>query len=328
MDFRFLSFLIGLIILLLILYFSGINEVLKIILNSNLNFIILAIVCFSFSVFSKSLRWLYLLKSVNIKVPFSHTFYSFYSALFLGNLVPMKALEFLRGYFLKLKFGTSFSKTIPLVLTERVLDVFVYILFSLVTIQTITELIPSYVTTLAFIGMLIFFLISIFVLLTLNNKKIMFILLKISTKLPFIKNFSKELKYMVRNFSTGFNQLKRSKFLLLILFFTFLIWITECLIFLFSAKAVGIELPLTLFALPLISILLGSLTFIPGGLGSIEAILILFLSFIGTPLPKATSAVLIYRALVHFCENSIGAITISQVYSFDIVRKIKKLKME
>ncbi|MEM7817929.1 MAG: flippase-like domain-containing protein, partial [Candidatus Aenigmatarchaeota archaeon] len=131
-------------------------------------------------------------------------------------------------------------------------------------------------------------------------------------------------KNIVRNFSIGFNQVKRSKFLARILLFTFLIWIFECFIFLFSSKAVGINLPFSLFALPLISILLGSLTFMPGGLGSIEAILILFLSLLGVPLPQATSAVLIYRFFVHLCENSIGAIVILQVYGFDIVKKMMR----
>ncbi|MFH8108313.1 MAG: lysylphosphatidylglycerol synthase transmembrane domain-containing protein [Candidatus Aenigmatarchaeota archaeon] len=324
MGLKFLSFLVGLIILVLIIYFSGITEVTHIILNSNLSFVFLAIVCFSISVFLKSLRWLYFLKSVKIEIPYSHAFYSFNSAMFFGNLVPMKAFEILRGYFLKLKFGTSFSKTVPLVLTERALDVFVYILFSLATLQTIAELIPSHITTLAFIGMLIFFLISISILLILNNKKWMLVFFKIITKLPLIKGFSKNLKNIVRNFSIGFNQIKRSKFLARILLFTFLIWILECFIFLFSSKAVGINLPFSLFALPLISILLGSLTFMPGGLGSIEAILILFLSLLGVPLPQATSAVLIYRAIVHFCENSIGAIVCFHIYGADIFKNLLK----
>lgn len=322
MSLKFLSFFVGLFILALILYFSGITEVVHIILSSNLNFIFLAILCFSFSVFLKSLRWLYFLKSVKINVPYSHAFYSFNSAMFFGNLVPMKALEVLRGYFLKLKFGTSFSKTIPVVLTERALDVFVYILFSITTIQTISKLIPTHVTMLAFIGMLFFLTISILTLFILNNKKLMFTLVKITTKLPIIKKFSKNLKITIKNFSIGFNLLKSSKLLARILLFTFLIWILECLIFFFSAKAVGINLSLTLFALPLISILLGSLTLVPGGLGSIETILILFLSFLGFSLPQAASAVLIYRSLVHFCENSIGAITTFHVYGAAVFNEV------
>ncbi|MEM5766657.1 MAG: lysylphosphatidylglycerol synthase transmembrane domain-containing protein [Candidatus Aenigmatarchaeota archaeon] len=324
MDLKILSFFVGLIILALIIYFSGITEVTYIILNSNLEFILLAVVSFSFSIILKSLRWFYFLKSVDIKIPYSHAFYSFNSAMFIGNLVPFKAFEVLRGYFLKFKFKTSFSKTVPLVLTERALDVFIYILFSLVTLQTIAKLIPSHITTFALFGMLIFFFVSVSVLIILNNKKLMLIFLKIAKKLPVIKKFSKDFSNIVKNFSLGFNQLKHSQMFLRILFITFLIWIIECLIFLFSTKAVGINLPLTLLALPLISILLGSLTFIPGGLGSIEAILILLLSFLGIPIPQATSAVLIYRALVHFSENSIGVVVLSQVYGFDVLKKMIK----
>jgi uncharacterized protein (TIRG00374 family) len=326
MDFKILGLLIGLVILVLILYFSGIEKVFQIILNANLFFITIAMLLLGISVYFKSLRWLYFLKSVKIYVPYSHAFYSFNSALFIGNLVPFKAFEILRGYFLKFKFKISFSKTIPLVLVERALDVFIYILFSIVTLQAMIELLPPNVALFAFITMFIFLFIAILVLLILNSKKIMLIFFKMTSKLPLLKNFDKKLRKMANSFLLGFNQLKKSKALFKIIFLTLLIWIIECLIFLFSAKAVGINLPLVLFTLPLLSILLGSLTFVPGGLGSIEAIFILFLSLLGISIPQATSAVLIYRALVHVGENLIGAIVLSNVYGIDMFKKaIKKL---
>ncbi|MCX8170578.1 MAG: flippase-like domain-containing protein [Candidatus Bathyarchaeota archaeon] len=319
-----LFILIGISLLLLILFLSGIEEVIRIILTSNINFILLAFLTFLFSIFLKSLRWQIFLKSVKIKVPFSHAFYSFNSAMFLGNLVPFKALEPIRGYFLKIKFGYPFSKTIPLVLTERALDVFVYILFSLITLQALIEFLPSQITFFAFFGMLVFFSISLSVLLILNSKKLTLKFFKIISKLPVTRRFSKKIEKMAKNFSIGFTQLKRSRLLSQIFFLTFIIWVIEGAIFLLSAKAVGINLTFSFFALPLLSVLLGVLTLIPGGLGSIEAIMVLLLSFLGFSIPQATSAVLIYRFFVHLCENSIGAIIIFQIYSFDVIKKVMK----
>jgi len=323
-NLKILTIFIGLSLLLLILYFSGIEEVIRIVLSSDINFILLAFLTFLLSVFLKSLRWQILLKSVKIKVPFSHAFYSFNSAMFLGNLVPFKALEPLRGYFLKIKFGYSFSKTIPLVLTERALDVLVYILFSLITLRALIEFLPSFITIFAFFGMLAFFLISLSVLLILNSKKLTLKFFMLISKLPLMKRFNREIKRVAKNFSIGFTQLKRSNFLFKVFFLTLLIWIAEGAIFLLSARAVGVNLAFSFFALPLISILLGVLTLIPGGLGSIEAIMVLLLSFLGFSIPQASSAVLIYRFFVHLCENSIGAIIILQVYSFDVVREIMR----
>jgi uncharacterized protein (TIRG00374 family) len=322
MNLKMISALVGIILLILILYFSGIEQVVSIILKSNINFILLALLAFAFSVFFKSLRWLIFLRSTKIYVPYSHAFFSFNSAMFLGNLVPFKALEPLRGYFLKVKFNYSFSKTVPLVLTERALDVFVYILFSLITLQALIKFLPSYITFFAFLGMLVFFLISLSVLLILNNKKLTLKFFKLISKLPIIKRFSKKLEGMAKNFSIGFNQLKKSKFLFHIFLLTFLIWIIEGIIFLFSAKAVGINLPFSFFALPLLSILLGVLTLIPGGLGSIEAIMVLLLSSLGFPVAQATSAVVIYRLIVHLLENSLGAVILPNVYGSDIVKKV------
>lgn len=324
MKIKFLSFLIGIILLFFLVYFSNVREIARTILASDSKFVFLAFLTFSFSLFLKSLRWKILLKSIKMEIPFSHAFYSFNSAMFLSNLVPFKALEPIRGYFLKIKFSHSFSKTIPLVLVERALDVFVYILFSLITLQALIKILTSSITFLTFFGMLFFFFISFLVLLILNSKKLTLKFFKIFSSFPLIKRFEKKIENIARNFSIGFFQLKKSKFLFQILSLTFLIWIVEGTIFLLSARAVGINLEFYFFALPLISILLGVLTFIPGGLGSIEAIMVLLLSFLGFPLPQATSAVLIYRFFVHFCENSIGLIILSQVYGVDIIKKIKR----
>jgi uncharacterized protein (TIRG00374 family) len=322
MNVKLLAVFAGVALLLLILYLSGIEEVIKIILNANKVFLTLAAISFVFSIFLKSLRWKIFVRAIDFSIPYSHAFYSFNSALFLSNIVPFKAFEVMRGYFLKLKFGHSFSKTIPLVLTERAIDVFVYILFSLITLQALIKFLPSYITFFAFVGMLAFFLISISVLLILNSKKLTLKFFRLISKLPIIKRFSKKLEGMAKNFFIGFNQLKKSKFLFHIFLLTFLIWIVEGIIFLLSAKAVGIDLPFSFFALPLLSILLGVLTLIPGGLGSIEAIMILILSFLGFPIAQATSATLIYRFFVHLCENSIGAIILPNVYGYDVVKKV------
>lgn len=322
MNLKLLIPFIGVALLILILYFSGINEVIHTILTSNVNFILLALVFFIAKTLLKCLRWQIFLKPIGINIPFSHAFYSFNAAMLLSNLVPFKGLEPIRGYFLKIKFNYSFSKTIPLVLTERALDVFVYIFFSLITLQAIKNFLPSYMTFFSFFSILVFFLISLAILLILNSKKLTIKFFKLISILPIIKKFEKKVESVAKNFVIGFNQLKKSRILMPVLLLTFVIWVFEGIIFLLSAMAVGINLPFQFFAIPLLSILLGVLTLIPGGLGSIEAIMILFLISLGFPVPQATSAVLIYRFFVALLQNAIGVVIIPQVYGFDIFKKI------
>lgn len=324
MKLKFLMVLLGIVLLVLIIYFSGVEATIRTILNSNPNFILLALFFFAVETFFKSLRWKKFLESIDAKIPFSHAFYSFNSAMFLGNIVPFKALEPVRGAFLKLKFKFSFSKSVSLVLTERALDVFFYIGLSLITLQAIREFLPSYITFFSFIGMLLFFFISLVVLLILNSRKLTLKFFKFLSKFPIINRFEKKIEKIAKNFSQGFTQLKKSKNVLPIFILTFLIWSCECAIFLACAKAVGIDLPIPFFAIPLLSILLGVLTLIPGGLGSIEAIIILILTSLGFPTPQATAATLIYRFITHLMESSIGAIAISQVYGIDIAKKLMK----
>lgn len=316
--------LLGILLLFLIIYFSGIEATIQAILNSNPSFILLALVFFAVETFFKSFRWKMFLESIGSKIPFSHAFYSFNSAMFLGNVVPFKAVEPIRGAFLKLKFKVSFSKTISLVLTERAIDVFFYIALSLITLYALREFLPSYITFFSFVGMFLFFSISLAVLLILNNKKLTLKFFKFLSKFPVINKFEKRVEKIAKNFSQGFEQLKKSKNVFPIFVLTLLIWLCECGIFLSSAKAVGVNLSILFFAIPLLSILLGVLTLIPGGLGSIEAIIILILTSLGFPAPQATAASLIYRFITHLMENSIGAIVIPQVYGVDIVKKLMK----
>lgn len=322
MKWKLLSLFLGIFLLFLILYFSGTKEVIQTILHSNINFILLALAGFAISMLLRSLRWKILLKSVGMKISFSHAFYSLISALFLGNLVPFKSLEPVRGYFLKMKFKYPFSKTVPLVLTERVLDVFIFIFFSLITLQVIKNFLPYYILLFSFIGMLFFLFISLGILFIMNSKKLALKFFKLVSILPIIRRFKKKIENMSKLFSLGFDQLKKSNFLTPVLLLTFLIWIVEGIIFLLSAKAVGINLSYLLFGIPLLSILLGILTLIPGGLGSTEAIMILFLTSLGISTPQAASAVLIYRFFSYLIMNFIGMFTLYQVYGFDIFKKI------
>lgn len=327
MNLKILAFLVGILLIFLILYFSGITEVFQTIIHSNPIFILLALFGFSCSVFLKSLRWKILLKSIGFEVSYSQSFYSFNSAMFIGNLVPFKALEPIRGYLLKLKYNYSFAKTIPLVLTERALDVYVYIIFSLITLYVMRSYLSSSILLFSFIGMLSFAAIVTSILLILNSKKLTLKFFRFLSIMPVIKRFKKRIEGMAKNFSLGFNELKKSKFLAPVLLLTLLIWIIEGAIFLFSAKAVGMELSIGLFAIPLLSILLAFFTLIPGGLGSTEAIMVVLLSSLGFGTAQAASAVLIYRLFVHLIENSIGAVIAPQVYGTDIVKNVLKGKI-
>ena len=320
-----LGFICGIALLILVIYFSNPREVFNAILNSDSRFILLAFLFFTFQTLVKSLRWQAFLSSIKLKVSYSLAFSSFNSAMFLSNVVPFKAFEPIRGYFVKLKQKCSFTKTIPLVIAERAFDVFIYILFSIFALFAIKDLLPPYVALLSIVSLFLFFFLSIAVLLIMNSKKWTSSFFKLLYMFPFLRKFKKKIVEISRKFSLGFRQLKSSRLLPQIIFLTFLTWFLEGVVFFFSAKAVGIELSVPLFlGIPTLSILLGVLTFLPGGIGSTEGIMILILSSLGFQLPQATASVLIYRFYSHLLENSIGAFVLAKSYGLEMISKFAK----
>lgn len=320
-----LGFAFGVVVLFLIVYFSDIHEVSHTISNANLSFISLAFMFLLLSMFFKSFRWKIFLRSIGLNIPFHDAFSSFSAALFLSNIAPGKVFEPIRGYFVKLKFSCSFSKTISLVVTERALDVYVYILFSIISLQVIGEHLPAHTTFISILGMVFFFFLSSAILIILNSEKLTTKLFNLLSNIPIFKKIQKTLLNVSENFSNGFKQLRKSNFLIPILIITFIIWIIEGMIFYFSCRAIGILLsPLLFLGIPCFSILLGHLTFLPGGLGSIEAIMILFLTSMGFQVSKATASVLVYRFFVHLLENSTGAFILAQRYGFDALTNFLK----
>jgi len=75
-------------------------------------------------------RWHYLLKKINIKLPFKKSFNIFFSGISM-TVTPGKMGEGLKAYLVKKETGNRFSEVVPLLVFERVTDGIAMIILAL-----------------------------------------------------------------------------------------------------------------------------------------------------------------------------------------------------
>jgi hypothetical protein len=266
----------------------------------------------------KGFRWKVFLTFINVKASFYLALSSFNAAMFLGNLTPGRLLEPIRGYLLKLKIKCSFSETTSLVIAERIVDILIYIFFSLIAIQLVKSQLPENVARFSIISLLVAFFLSITGLFILNSQKLTLKFFKIISKFPIINKFKIKAETFAKKFSTGFYKIKSLKNMTIILILTTVTWIFEGSILYFALLSIGIQLPiLVCTGFACLSVLIGLLSFLPGGLGSTEIVLITLLSSLNVPLPQSTSAIIIYRFVSYLMQNLVGLFSLTQTYGLE-----------
>jgi uncharacterized protein (TIRG00374 family) len=315
---KFLSFLIAIALFAAILYFSNISRVIDVLFKSDKYFIILSLTAGIVLILLKAFRWKVFLTFIGTHVSFFLALTSFNAAMFLGNLTPGRLLEPIRGYLLKLKTKCSFSETTLLVIAERIIDILIYIVFSLVAIQMIESKLPANISRFFIIGLSFAFIISAIALFIINSKRLTLKFLLLVSKLPIIKKFKDKMPTFSKKFSSAFHKIKSVKKLGITLALTSIIWITEGFILYFALLSVGIELPvLVCTGFACLSVLIGLLSFLPGGLGSTEAVLLTLFSSLSLPIPQSTAAIIIYRFVSYLIQNLVGLFSLTQNYGLD-----------
>ncbi len=246
----------------------------------------------------KIVRWKLLLKSIGIRVTASEITKPYMASLFISNITPGRVGEPVRSYYLKRSLGHHISKTLPTILLERILDMFMLSLFSMAGVFVLAGSLNMLV--LAGIGLIVAGLTTVFVVA--GNKKLLTLVFDIFYRMlkfiPRIKKLGSRIRKLPENFHAGFVLASKSKHLAAIAAMTILTWMLEFAIIKLSFMAIGTDVSYEiLVSVASISTIIGLLTFLPGNIGSFEASSAFFLTQAvpGMTLATATSGILLYR---------------------------------
>lgn len=242
------------------------------------------------------LRWKYLLRYLNVKINLKDS-----AGIFFSNLImlttPGAMGELYKSYLIKKITNESMSRTAPIIFTERLND------FIMLTIFSFAGAILLDQSLLLIIFAAVFFAVFIFIL---TNKTITVKILSLLSQIKFLHKYLEQINTAY----TSFHKILSAKSLAASLLLSFLSWMLECLsvYFVLIALEIDVEFIWTIFAYAF-SILFGSLTALPAGMGITDGSLVYFISNNGYNQSTAVAAAIFIRLATLWYAVLIGSIT-------------------
>jgi glycosyltransferase 2 family protein len=317
-------FIVSLILLTLLILWIGPVNIINALKTADWRFILLAVIIHLVTIFVRSVRWGFIIKQTT---EFKKNYIVKTIGLFAGNFSPMRSAgEVLNAVAGKKINHITLSEGLSAGLTERFFDLAI-VGFLLI----ISALFLPKVRVIAVLGGLLS--LAIMILVYLVNwredsglwmyEKIHPLLSKLPIKKEILDNlyikFTQGLSGMI-DYTHSFTSFKNLSFVFLL---SALSWILECirLYTVFYAFNVKISF-LAIVIIFLLANVIGIISALPGGIGSIEISLTgLFLLF-GVPGALAGSIALVDRLVSFWVVSALGVV-FSSYYAKDILEEVK-----
>jgi glycosyltransferase 2 family protein len=276
--------------------------------KSNYVFLVAALAVSTANLFVRSLKWHVLLK----KVSFSTIMPIQMLGITISNFSPGKIAEPVKCIVLKLRTGMAVATTLPSVIWERFLDILVLLVLSIVGIVFFMPLTGS-LAAISLVCFAAFVVVIGAVLLFFYKTSFRALIFRLLKRFPILNRLSE-------NFIETFSKSRVEKKGLLLSFIASLVaWLLEGVIIYLCLLSLGVGMnPVALAAVFALATLIGVATTLPGGIGSTDAVMIIFLSALGVDHTVAIAGVLISRFLSLWYANLVGGISL-----FYIARKSK-----
>ncbi|AFL95294.1 hypothetical protein CL1_1091 [Thermococcus cleftensis] len=322
MDWKKYSLLgLGLVIIILLLWWAGVEDVIEILRTARLDYFLLAVLAYVAAVLMWALRWRVLLNSLGINAPFRTIVAGLFVGVFINNVTPgaRGGGEPVRMYYISKKTGEPYGHVFATIMMDRIMDVIPVVVMLLLATAHVYRL-GSFSLTLTLFLLDIFFaaitLATVGILLSERKTKgILYwfyrqfgrIMPKKAAK--YEEKFVHAVEVSVPQFQENFKLLiKHKKAFFLSLFYSFAFWFLVLLrsYFIFLSINSPIQL-LDVMVVQMIGIVVGMFMIIPGGAGIIEAINSAVYVLLGIDKDIAVTATLLERLISYWAPTVIGA---------------------
>ena len=334
MDKKTLIFLgISLLILAVMLYFIGIDQVIETLQYAKLEFIGIAVAMQVFTYYLYTLRWKILNGLVDINVGIKKLLPMVLVSLAVNNITPSGrgGGEPVRAYILSRDEGYPMEETFAIVVADRALDTFPFVILAVLTIAGMAL---SFSFDLWLLLIMVFAVIAIVAILILliymcinpgfGNRVEGWI---VSLVRRFYKKNSEDLEEKIHDIIKGFQDTMKMvisdrKVMYYALPLSFIIWIFEIVRVYFVFMAFGANVsPVVIGEVFILACLAGMIPLLPGGLGAVDSIMILFYSAAGITASVSAAATVIER-LISFWMTTILGLVILPYYGSSVLDKI------
>ncbi|MEM5766639.1 MAG: lysylphosphatidylglycerol synthase transmembrane domain-containing protein [Candidatus Aenigmatarchaeota archaeon] len=247
--------IIAILVYLLMGIYVSLEELLDAMKKFDIRFFIFLLFLTSSGYVLRFLKWSYLIKNADVKLSLKQNAFVFFSGL-LMTITPAKIGEIWRSFLIREINGEKMSKTIPVVVLDRISDVFSLIFLSFFGFFYYREILPVILFILALSAFLIF---------SFSSNRTVKILNSITER-----RFKKYVEEFVE-FHQKFSELTKIRIILFSTLLGIFAWFLECLGMYITILGFGGNLDITLstFIFSFAS-LAGAVSMIPGGLGVAE----------------------------------------------------------
>lgn len=337
MKYKSIIFLIiGLIIMAIMLWFIGIDQIIASLRLANIYYILLAIIIQIATYYLYALRWKIINKIDNINLGVRSLLPMIMVGLAVNNITPSGrgGGEPVRAYILSKTVDKPMEETFATVIADRLLDTFPFIILAVITIVSVTLFFPLPVWLILIMILAVILIILVLFLLTymsVNEKfgeKITNWIVRLVHR--FYKKDPEKTENRVREVIKGFQETMRlmvshKNVLFYALPLSFFIWITEILRVYVVFLAFGVSVsPFLIGEIFIIASLIGMIPLLPGGLGAVDGVMILFYSTAGISASISAAATVVER-LISFWMATIIGFLILPFYGSSVINKISSI---
>lgn len=311
---------ISILILIVMLYFVGIENVIDALKVADLKYIILAVIVQFFTVFLYALRWKILNGIAGMDVKTMKLFPMVLVGLAVNNITPSGrgGGEPVRAYILSREEAYPMEETFASVVADRALDTFPFVIMAVFTIIGMTlyfDLDVKLVVLMAVSVVLIIILLLFLIFMSINpgfGKRVDGWIISLVRR--FYKKNSEEFEDKVHNIIKGFQStmnmlIYNRKVLYQALPLSFLIWVFEIIRVYFVFLAFGADVNFIVIGeVFILASLAGMIPLLPGGLGAVDGIMIIFYSAAGISSSIAAAATVIERLISFWMPTILGMV--------------------
>lgn len=312
--------LVGVVVLIAMILFVGPEQIIKSLKTANTNYVILAIMIQFLIMALWNTRWSIICDSLDIPHKKLPLFAMTIVGLAVNDLTPSgrSGGEPVRAYLLSKTSSTDFKQTFATVMADKLCDTFPFMVLAIFAITYLmlymhlgTTLFTVLLAALVLFIIALVFIVFVSINETFGIKTIQWVfrqLRKITsrdldqyedTALTSLVGFQRSLLYLIRD----------KKLLVIATLISFLVWFLELLRVYVVFLAFGVNVSLGMIAAVfLVSSLIGIIPILPGGLGSIDGVMILLYSLAGVSASISTAATLVERMISLWMVIIIGVI--------------------
>ncbi len=311
----------GLIVFVLIGFSAGMDKSLPVVLHAfeeNKGFLLLALACQFLSLVTVWLRWHYLTVMSGVKARPWDTFLISLAGGAINNLTPSARMggEAVKMFLLNKRAEVRTGLSASTIVSEKVFDGIVFSAVSVMAIISAAGFLSGWVlgVSVLALGFAVFLLMVTLEIAYHKNKGeriVHWVIRKLGwlinryRPLPMVRKHALESLEIFNKKTKGLLKMKRAWFYGLS--FSALTWVFDILRGYFIFRALGLNVSLQVIALVLVlAMLVGSIPLLPGGLGSIEPVMIIIYTSSGISLAAAGMQTIIDRTLSFWLVTGLG----------------------